>query len=318
MLRRLFRRLEGEFSRAEPRRHAYAYVCSLLSEPMRGTSGGEDGRNRMLTTARWDENRVRDRVRDLVVEYMGGPEAVLVITEEGFQKKGDQSAGVAWQHCFSTGRVDNCQIGLFLLHVDSMGTVSAIDRELLIPPSWSEDSVRSARAGVPWEAQLRTRDELALAMVERALDVRVQTKWVVADSFYCGDSALLREALERRRIPYVLASSERGEAATQTSEQEGFAWWRFGRWGGGSYRCFAPVHTNPEELASAAEKGAVSARYFASARNDAGMDRYSVRRWRGWYRHMTLSMFAHACLLVSRPPGSFNSLWPNVGPGPTV
>ncbi|MFG3254459.1 IS701 family transposase [Streptomyces sp. NPDC048172] len=298
-LRRFFRRVENRFSRTEPREHAYAYLCHLLSQPVETRAGWEDGRNRLLTTSRWDEDGVRDLVRDTVVEHLGSPEGALVLAEEGFLKKGRHSAGVEWQHCAASNRTDNYQIGVFLLYADRHGTASAIDRELLLPPSWTRGTVRRERAGVPAEAGARARDELALAMLDRAFAARVPARWVLADTPGFGDSARLRAALEARRTPYVLACAESGHSPRVPLEN-GFVRWRTPRWGGGSYVAFLPWTAGHDRLVEAAETGAAAGLALGSARQEAGLGRYTVRQWRAWYRHMTLAMFAHACLTVSR------------------
>ncbi|MCT2593267.1 transposase [Streptomyces sp. N2-109] len=298
-LRRFCRRLEGQFTRAEPREHAYAYLCSLLSQTTGTPTGWADGRNRLLTTTRWDEDQVRDMVRDVVVEHLGSPDAVLVLAEEGFVKKGDHSAGVERQYCASTGRADNYQIGLFLLYADSPGTVSVIDRELLLPSSWREGTPRCERAGIPPGLHRGDRGEPAAAMVERALDAGVPARWVVTDTPGFGDSPRLRAALEARRMPYVLSSAESASFG-RTAGIDGFERWRVARWDGGSYVCFAPRGTECGALREAMGRAALAAPCLAAARREAALDRYAVRQWRAWYRHMTLAMFAHAFLTVGR------------------
>ncbi|MET9556555.1 transposase [Streptomyces sp. NPDC006645] len=303
-----FQCLEDQFIRTEPRAHAYNYLCDLLAIPgqragrERHVGGGEDGRNRLLTTAQWDEDAVRDRVRDLVVENFGMRDSYLILAEDGFVKKGKTSAGVGRQYCESSGRVDNYQIGLFLLYADRTGNAAAIDRELLLSPCWSENPVGRRRAGIPGREQLYSRELSALAMVERALDRSVPASWVIADAPYYGDSGSFREALERRRMPYVLASNSAGPPVAKEDTRDGFVRWRLARGGGGSYLCYAPSWTGLSDLIPAASQGHVVRSHFVSARAEAGLARYSVRKWRAWYRHMTLAMFAHAVLRVTQPP----------------
>ncbi|AOR37028.1 hypothetical protein BFF78_11215 [Streptomyces fodineus] len=292
-----FQWLEDVFTRAEPRRHAYKYLCWLLSRP--APPGSEDGRNRLLTTARWDEDQVRDRVRDLVVGHLGSRKTSLVISEEGFVKKGSSSAGVTRQYCATSGRIENCQIGVFLLHRDTTGNTVAIDRELLIPPPWAENPAARRHAGIPDRRQCASREAAALAMINRALDSGMPARWVVADAPYYGDSAAFRRALEHRRVPYVLASNAGSPLVSQRAAPGGYVRWQLGRREGGSYVCYAPARTDLGELAAAASYSQAVPAHFASARGEAGLDRYSVRKWRSWYRHMTLAMFAHAVLRIT-------------------
>ncbi|MFI9583659.1 IS701 family transposase [Streptomyces sp. NPDC052236] len=317
-LRRRFRRLENLFNRTEPRDQAFRYVCDLLALPAQKCT--EDGRNRLLTTARWDEDLVRDRIRDMVVENLSSPDAALVITEEGFVKNGHKSAGVERQYCASAERVDNYQIGLFLLYAGKSGSVTAIDRELLLPPSWAGDALRRAASKIPADIRARDREDLVLAMIDRALAAHVPAGWVVADTPWYGDSARLRTALEARRIPYVLACSAAAGSLTAVrgEEVEGFVRWRRPRPGGGCHLAFARGGTRQEELMEAARKGATRRHYIDSARREAGKDRYAARHWRAWYRHMSLVMFAHAHLTLSRarPDLAGTGRQGLAGPGP--
>lgn len=299
-LHHYFRWLEDTFSRAEPRRHAYRYVCWLLSRPV--PPGGEDGRNRLLTTAGWDEDLARDRIRDLVVAHLGSPDASLVIAEDAFVKKGSSSAGVSRQYCAASGRVDNCQIGVFLLYRDPTGDTVAIDRELLVPPRWADDPAARRCAGIPDTRHRFTREAAALAMIGRALDSGTPARWVVADAPHYGDSAAFRAALERQRVPYVLASSADGPLVRRQTTPGGYVRWQFARRESGSYLCYAPTGTDPSELAAEASLGPSVRAHLASARKEAGLDRYSVRKWRAWYRHMTLALFAHAVLRLTAGP----------------
>lgn len=300
-LRHYFQHLEDVFSREEPRRHAFKYVCWLLSQPV--PPGSEDGRNRLLTTARWDEDTARDRVRDLVVGHLATRDTSLVIAEEGFIKKGRNSAGVSRQYCATSRRVDNCQIGVFLLSRDALGNTMAIDRELLIPPRWADSLAARRHAGVPDQRHCLSREETALAMIGRALDSGMPARRVVADTPYYGDSVEFRRALERRRIPYALASIHSGPLAWQQTIPDGYIRWQFARREGGSYLCYAPGRTALGECANAAASAGYAVRaHFASARGEAGLDRYSARKWRAWYRHMTLAMFAHAVLRITANP----------------
>jgi len=119
-LEEVHERIASRFSRSEPRERVVAYLRGLLA-PLERKNGwtlaeqaGEsspDGMQRLLATADWNPDRVRDDLRDYVVEHLGDPDAVLVVDETGFLKKGSRSAGVARQYSGTAGRVENCQIG---------------------------------------------------------------------------------------------------------------------------------------------------------------------------------------------------------------
>src|SRR5215216_3289995 len=103
---------------------------------------------RLLATADWDADAVRDDLRAYVVEHLGDPKAVLVVDETGFLKKGTQSVGVKRQYSGTAGRIENCQIGVFLAYASLQGR-TFLDRELYLPKEWAADAQRRRKAGVP-------------------------------------------------------------------------------------------------------------------------------------------------------------------------
>src|SRR3954453_22267972 len=205
-------RIGPRFARAEPRARAGVYLRGLLSpaERKNGWTLAEQARYAtpdamqwLLNHADWDADLVRDDLRGYVVEQLGDERAVLVVDETGFLKKGTKSAGVARQYSGTAGRIENCQVGVFLAYATSAGR-TFLDRELYLPKAWLEDRGRCAEAGIGADAEFRTKPELALAMLTRALDAGVPDGWVTADEIY-GQNAALRLALEERGLPYVLA-----------------------------------------------------------------------------------------------------------------
>ena len=104
-----------------------------------------DGMQRLLATAAWDPDLVRDDLRAYVVEHLGDAGGVLAVDETGFLKKGSTSVGVQRQYSGTAGKVDNCQLGVFLAYVGPKGR-AFIDRELYLPRSWIDDSARCPAA----------------------------------------------------------------------------------------------------------------------------------------------------------------------------
>lgn len=205
-------RIGPRFARPQPRAQAGRYLQGLLSvvERKNGWTLAEragdrspDAMQRLLNQAEWDADAVRDDLRDYVVEYLADEAAVLVIDETGFLKKGSKSAGVARQYSGTAGRVENCQVGVFLVYATPAGR-TFIDRELYLPKAWAEDRDRCAEAGIGPEVEFATKPELALAMLTRALDAEVPAGWVAGDEVY-GQHSRLRLALEERDMAYVLA-----------------------------------------------------------------------------------------------------------------
>jgi SRSO17 transposase len=208
----LHARLGELFVRSEPRRQAGLYLEGLLSavERKNGWQLAEhlgDARpwrtQRVLSHVQWDEEAARDLCRTYVVEALADREAVLIVDETGFLKKGTKSAGVARQYSGTAGRIENCQIGVFLAYASDKGH-ALIDRELYLPKEWAEDPARRAAAGVPTEVAFATKPELARRMIARAIAAAVPFAWVLGDEVY-GSDRRLRIDLEQQERPFVLA-----------------------------------------------------------------------------------------------------------------
>lgn len=239
----LMARIAGRFGRVEPRRAATAYVRGLLADIDRKNCwnlaehaglAGPQALQRLLRTARWDADAVRDDVRDFTVDRLG-PDGVLIVDETGFVKKGVGSAGVQRQYSGTAGRIENCQIGVFLAYATPAGR-ALLDRRLYLPEhTWLADPGRCLAAGVPDEIAFATKPALATAMVLAALEAGVPAHWVTGDEVY-GQDPRLRAALEERRLGYVLAIAgnrrvelegaqvSAAEVATRVSDQH---WHRY-------------------------------------------------------------------------------------------
>jgi SRSO17 transposase len=207
-------RIGRHFARSEARQQALGYLKGLLSPVERKNSWqlaealGEPNPYRiqhLLGRALWDAEKVRDDLQQYVVEHLGDDQAILVVDETGFLKKGRHSAGVARQYSGTAGRVENCQIGVFLSYASLHGH-TFLDRELYLPKEWTNDPERCRRAGIPDERDFATKPSLARQMLARALDAGVPAGWVTGDSVY-GDDRRLRLWLEEREQAYVLAVS---------------------------------------------------------------------------------------------------------------
>lgn len=199
------------FPRAEPRQRATAYLRGLISPIQRKNSwqlaeeAGDEkpyGVQHLLGRAEWNADEVRDDLRAYVIEHLGDAEAVLVVDETGCLKKGSKSVGVARQYSGTAGRVENCQIGVFLAYATERGR-TFLDRELYLPKVWAKDSRRREEAGVPKGAEFVTKLQIARRMIERALSAGVPFRWVTGDSVY-GSDWRMRSWLEERQINYVL------------------------------------------------------------------------------------------------------------------
>jgi SRSO17 transposase len=212
------------FARPEVFHHALLYLQAVLSDIPRknGWQIAEQAREarpygiqRLLSRAVWDQDAVRDELRTFVSQTLsppGGepdpaqhetPFPVLVIDESGFPKRGRHSAGVAPQYCGLTGRVENCQVGVFLSYVTAQGH-ALIDRELYLPEDWCADLPRRQAAHIPETITFHTKPEQVKQMLRRVQAAGLPIRWVVADTVY-GHSTDLRLFLEEHDHAYVLA-----------------------------------------------------------------------------------------------------------------
>jgi SRSO17 transposase len=359
-------RLEPRFPRAELRRRVRAYLRGLLS-PLERKNGwqlaehaGEatpDGMQHLLARAAWDADQVRDDLRAYVVEHLGHEQAVLVVDETGFLKKGRKSVGVQRQYSGTAGRIENCQIGVFLAYASPQGR-TFLDRALYLPKEWAADDARRAEAAVPTEVEFQTKPQLARAMLERALAAGVPAAWVTGDEVYGGDRRL-RVWLEERHLAHVLAIKRteplwctrtwREVAAATLAAEVPAAQWEPVSAGDGAkgprvydwtrvpirplrepgweywllvrrsladptdlayYVCCSPQGTPLAELVRVAGTRWAIEESFESAKGEVGLDHYEVRRWPGWYRHITLALLAHAYLTVTRAAAEKGGLRP--------
>jgi SRSO17 transposase len=161
-------RLAPVFGRCELRETGGAFLDGLLSGIARKTGwlmaeqAGLERPYRMqslLGRSSWSAEDLRDVVRSYVLETLGDPDGVLVVDETGFLKKGTQSVGVARQYSGTAGRIENCQVGVFLAYASRFGQ-ALIDRRLYLPESWTKDAARRAGAQVPEDIVFATRSRL--------------------------------------------------------------------------------------------------------------------------------------------------------------
>ena len=355
-IERVHQCIAGRFRRPEPRRRALEYLKGLLS-PVERKNGwqlaehaGDStpyGVQRLLSGYVWDADLVREDLRQYVVEHLGDGDAVLVVDETGFLKKGDKSAGVQRQYSGTAGRIENSQVGVFLAYASAKGR-TLLDRELYLPQVWAEDWERRREAGVPESVGFRTKGQLARQMLQRAVESELPFAWFTGDEVY-GSDRNLRLWLEQEGVPHVLAIkrneklwalTDKGplqvradRLASQVDEADwircsagdgakgpriydwavvdirplrepGNGYWLLARRSLAKpdelayYVCFGPAGTTLEELVRVAGTRWGIEVCFEEAKGEVGLDQYEVRKWDGWYRHITLAMLAHAYLMV--------------------
>jgi SRSO17 transposase len=212
-LRDVKARMRPLFTQERVAASASSLLDGLLStEPrktgwMRAEAAGDPGpwrQQAILGRGRWDADALRDIVRDYAVETLAEADAVLVLDETGFLKKGNASCGVARQYTGSAGKITNCQIGVFAAYVSRHGH-AFIDWALYLPREWTSNAARLAAAHVPSDVRFATKPQLGARMIARAIAAGVPFAWVTADTVY-GVGAV-EMALRKAGKGYVLGVS---------------------------------------------------------------------------------------------------------------
>ena len=184
----------ASFGRKQWREHSGNYLQALLVQDQErrnaenlSESVGISARamQRFLTEARWSDETVIGRLQEYLAPRLGHPEAVWVFDGSDFPKQGRKSAGVARQYCGRLGKVANCQGGMFLAYVSPLGR-ALVDKRLYLPKSWTSDQDRCAAAGVPEDRRnYRSKTELALELLERAMELGyLRAQWVAGDDAF--------------------------------------------------------------------------------------------------------------------------------------
>ena len=212
MLPRLTRFMEpfaALLTEAGQREHLTEYVQGLLSGLKRKTGEsiaylhdlGRQSIQKFIGLAPWDHQPLLLELSRQVGRAIGEPDGVIVFDPSGFKKKGDSSVGVGRQWCGRTGKVENCQIGIYMAYV-SRHEHALVNFRLYLPGDWTSDRKRCRKAGVPKTIKFQTRHELALEMLDEQ-GSELPHRWVAGDD-EMGRSAAFRRELRERKELYVL------------------------------------------------------------------------------------------------------------------
>ena len=203
--------LLAPLGRSERRQWAKIYVQGLLLdgerksiEPMAGRIEGADLQSlrQFVGQSPWAVEEVQRLLAAKVVDVLSEPE-VWMIDETSFPKAGTASVGVARQYCGALGKVANCQVAVSL-HWSTAQMSCPLLWRLYLPKVWLEDATRRAAGKIPEGIEYRSKNELALALVDQALDWDLPHLPVVADSAY-GNDFDFRQALRQRGLSYAVA-----------------------------------------------------------------------------------------------------------------
>jgi SRSO17 transposase len=347
-------RISDRFARREQRQHAWGYLQGLMSriERKNGWQLAEQlgdstpvNLQHFIARAEWDADAVRDDLRNYVAEHLGDPEAILIVDETGFLKKGRKSVGVKRQYSGTAGRIENCQIGVFLAYRSQHGH-ALIDRTLYLPQEWAQDASRRSEAKVPESITFATKPALAREMVARTLAANIPAAWLTADEVY-GSDYNFRRFCEESKLNYVVAISsathlaigfKRQAVRKHLAEIPSDAWhrlscgagakgqreydWAYINWPHHEQRThtrgllvrrsldeskehaffftFTPRGASLIKIVQVAGSRWAIEECFEQAKQETGLDEYEVRSWTGWHRHITLSLLAHAALVIVR------------------
>ena len=195
---------------AEQRTNARHYVQGLLSDlPSKDAESiaylhdrERQGLQKFIGQADWEHRPLLAELTHQVGCELGEPDAVLVFDPSAFAKKGTESVGVQRQWCGRLGKVDNCQVGVYLGYA-SRREHALVDVRLYLPREWATDKKRRQKAGVPRTARFRTRHELALQMLDEQGGL-LPHAWVAGDD-EMGRSSWFRQELRQRGEQYLLA-----------------------------------------------------------------------------------------------------------------
>lgn len=210
-LRRFLRLFDDCFARGEGRDHLRRYVGGQLSnarrkcvEPMADALGIPPRTLQdFLATHTWDHQRALDRLPQLVAEAHLCDEAIGLIDETSFPKRGDKTAAVQRQYCGATGKIDNCVVTVGLGYADLRGQFRCtLDHQLFLPESWDTDRSRCREAHIPDEMTHRPKRRIALDMLERAWANGIRFAWLTFDEGYGGNAQFL-ETLHRMGQTWV-------------------------------------------------------------------------------------------------------------------
>ncbi|TFH42881.1 MAG: IS701 family transposase, partial [ANME-2 cluster archaeon] len=155
-----------------------------------------------ISNSPWDEKPVIKKIQDKVIQLIGDENnGSLHFDESGYKKDGTHSVGVKRQYCGRLGKVDNCQVGVFMGYTNE-NYRTLINERLYLPENWANDPIRRMECGVPEDVVFKTKGELALEMLLNAKERKIPFAWVGMDCFY-GQQPWLLENIDKEGITYI-------------------------------------------------------------------------------------------------------------------
>ena len=156
---------------------------------------------RFLESIKWDEQRLRNRVQEIVAKDHSHPEAIGLIDESGMHKSGRETAGVARQYNGNRGKIENCIVAVHLGY-SAPGFQVILDSQLYLPKDWATDPARREKTYIPDDVEFKTKPQIAIDLVAHALQNGIRVAWWTFDELYGRDSKFL-DALDRQEQRFV-------------------------------------------------------------------------------------------------------------------
>ena len=206
MLTRYLKQFDDCFMQRQTRAHFSTYVEGQLSdlgekscEPI-AVAAGIPPRNlqEFLATYKWEEDRTRNRLQEIVKRDHAGRNSVGIIDETSDVKQGDKTPGVKRQWCGTVGKTENCIVTVHLAYA-SGDFHCLLDGDLFLPEDWSDDRARCREAGIPDDVVYRPKWKIALELFDRARDNGAAFDWLTFDEGYGGKPEFLRELHGRKQ-----------------------------------------------------------------------------------------------------------------------
>jgi SRSO17 transposase len=200
---------QSQVQRAEQQQHLKVYVEGLVSgverksiEPI-ATAHGLYRRplQHFVGAGKWSNDQVRDQMCRHVVQEIGNAAGVLILDGSGVHKQGNESVGVARQYCGRLGKIDNCQVGIYVAYSTPRG-FTLLQSDIYLPQEWIDDPVRREKTYVPADVQFRTNWQIADDLL-KGLCPHVPHAWIVGDDEY-GRPTEFRDRLADRGERYLL------------------------------------------------------------------------------------------------------------------
>jgi len=173
-----------------------------MSKYARNVPGSSNRRfTHFISDSPWDFEPVIANIQRDIVDAIGDEEGSIHIDETGFPKQGNDSVGVKRQYCGRLGKVENCQVAVFLGYSNGPYR-SLLDMRLYVPPDWASDPVRRSKCGIPEDLEFKTKSELGLEMILSARKNGMPFGWVGMDAFY-GRQSKFRDAIANEGLTYI-------------------------------------------------------------------------------------------------------------------